>query len=178
MDRIALIRHRLEDSREQYGRNEYVDIIRTGIDESWDALASRVDFESASLYVFSKRSQSLHKLSEYGGGVNFINLVAFDYGPGLSGWVAKKQRPVYLADIHRGTRHGHAPIRSYLSQPINSHEDVIGVMNLAHTEPNAFERQQMAVIRSYIENLKPILEIYQRYHHVARTPAKNDFTRR
>ncbi len=178
MDRITLIRRRLEDSREQYGRNEYMDIIRTGIDESWEALSSRVAFESASLFVFSKRTQSLHKLSEYGGGVNFINIVPFDYGPGLSGWVAKKQRPVYLSDIHRGSRHGHAPIRSYLSQPINNHDEVIGVINLAHTEPNAFERQQMAVIRSFIENLKPILEIYQRYHHVARNQTQNNFTRR
>jgi len=165
MEAILTIRRKLEEAKERAENKDFGGIIRDGFGDSLYNLADKVEFDAASLYLLSKRTQKLHKISDLGGGVNFIDKVRFDKGHGLSGWVAKKQQPIYLPDIHRGSRHGQAPIRSYVSIPILSDEEVLGVLNLSHVKPNSFERPTMAIIRNFIDNLKPILQMYQRHHY-------------
>lgn len=178
MDAILTIRRKLEEAKERFESKEVTGGHGDSVRESLNNLAEKIEFDAASLYLLSKRTQRLHKISEVGGGVNFIDKVRFDKGSGLSGWVAKKQQPVYLPDIHRGSRHGQAPIRSYISIPILSDEEVLGVLNLSHIKPNSFERAIMAIIRNFIENLKPILQIYQRHHHAFGLQKEKDFTYR
>ncbi|KAA3615490.1 MAG: GAF domain-containing protein [Calditrichaeota bacterium] len=176
MDIIRVIREKLEESKTQYSTTEYREIVKIELDKCLGLLAEQIDFESASLYGLARRKRTLQKMCDYGDGVNFIDSVRFENGFGLSAWVAKKQKPIYLSDIHRGSRHGQAPIRSYLSMPIVADENVIGVLNLAHTEANAFERREMCTIKTFIENLKPILEIYQRYSYGFRNISESNFT--
>lgn len=178
MDAILAIRQRLEEVRERTESTEFAETVRTGLNDGLRQLSERIDFEAASLYVFSKRKRALQKLSDFGGGVNFIEKVRFENGRGLSAWVAKKQQQIYLPDIHRGSRHGQAPIRSYISIPILYDEEIMGVLNLSHVKPNSFERASLIIIRSFIESVKPILQMYQRHQYGMRLRKDKDFARR
>jgi len=173
MDPVAAIRSRLEESRGQFENHEFDEKIQTGMEDSLISLSRSVDLHAASVYVCSRRCKTLQNLAAYNGGVNFIGRVRFENGYGLSAWVAKKQQTIYLPDIHRGSRHGHAPVRSYASLPMVQDEDILGVLNLAHIKPNAFERPEMTTIKSYIESLKPILQMYQRHHNGFREQKEN-----
>ena len=173
MDIVTSIRNRLEKSRGQIENHQFDQKLREGLADSLEGLALNVELNAASVFIYSKRHEVLHNLADYQGGVNFINRVRFENGFGLSAWVAKKQQPIYLPDIHRGSRHGHSPIRSYISIPMMHDEEVVGVLNIAHTKPHAFERQEMMVIKSYIESLKPILQMYQRHQYAYRAQKEN-----
>lgn len=102
-------------------------------------LKESVAYEASSLFVLDDHTQKLKEIIKRGEGIDFINSVHFSMGKGLSAWVAQKGQQIYLPDIHRGSRHGLNPIRSYLSIPLEINEKVVGVLNLGHTVPNAFD---------------------------------------
>jgi len=122
---------------------------------SWDEvldgflyeLEQSVDFEAGSLFIFENDSQTLKEISKKGDGIDFISSISFPLGNGLSAWVAQKGKLIYLPDIHRGSRHGMNPVRSYLSIPLEVNHSVIGVLNLGHTLPGAFDEENMDKIR-------------------------------
>jgi len=101
-------------------------------------LKGTVDYQSASLYLMNQEKQQMIAVAEEGDGINLINAINFPMGFGLSAWIAEKKRMIHLPDIHKGTRHGHNPIRSFVAVPIIFDNEVIGVLNLAHIKPNAF----------------------------------------
>ncbi len=102
-------------------------------------LSAEIEFSCCSLYVFEEGENRLRCVAKLGDGVDFIERFHFGLGTGLSAWVAQKRRRIHLPDIHRGSRHGHKPLRCYLSVPILSEEQLLGVLNLAHVVPNAFD---------------------------------------
>ncbi len=101
-------------------------------------LHDHLEFQAGSLFAVENDTQSLREVASVGDGIDFISQVHFPMGRGLSAWVAQKGKLIYLPDIHRGSRHGLNPIRSYLSMPLEVNNRVIGVLNLGHTVPNAF----------------------------------------
>ncbi len=111
-------------------------------------LKEKVEFESGSLFVFDSDNDTLKEVTKAGDGIDFISSIAFPMGKGLSAWVAQKGKMVYLPDIHRGSRHGLNPIRSYLSIPLEANNCITGVLNLGHTSPNAFDDPAMQTIQS------------------------------
>lgn len=113
-------------------------------------LSRLVDFKWATIFMYEEGSGRLKIVAQIGDGIDFINRINFSMGKGLSAWVAQKKRLVHLPDIHRGTRHEHHPVRSFLSMPLILGNAVVGVLNLAHVVPNAFGCKELQVI----ENLK------------------------
>ena len=111
-----------------------------------EKLHEEVEFESGSLFLLETDTQALKEVAVKGDGIDFISSVHFPMGPGLSAWVAQKCKLIYLNDIHRGSRHGQNPVRSYLSMPLEMNTKVVGVLNLGHTVPNAFDDDKMATI--------------------------------
>jgi len=177
MEIIAKIRQRIEERRDLQELAELEAVLADGLVACLQELARKVAFEVATVYAYSKREKNLCKIADYGGGVNFIERIRFDHGYGLSAWVAQKQKPVYLPDIHRGSRHGYSPIRSYLSLPILIEDELAGVINFAHVKPHAFERKSMILIKNFAETLKPIFRLYQR-HQVTYNYDKESLARR
>ena len=53
---------------------------------------------------------------------------------------------IHLPDIHRGSRHGMNPVRSYLAVPLEMNNRVVGVLNLGHISPNAFSGSNYEMI--------------------------------
>lgn len=177
METIAKIRQRIEERRDLHESAEMEAVLAEGIVACLQELAKKVAFEVAAVYAYSERQKNLCKIADYGGGVNFIERIRFDHGYGLSAWVAQKQKPVYLPDIHRGSRHGYSPIRSYLSLPILIEDELAGVINFAHVKPHAFERKAMILIKNFAEALKPIFRLYQK-SQVAYIHDEESFARR
>jgi len=134
-------------------------------DESWTPmfenfmkkLKQSVEYESGSLFLFEDESQTLHKVVSDGDGIDFISSVNFPYGRGLSAWVAQKGKQIYLHDIHRGSRHGLKPVRSYLSMPLEINNRIVGVLNLCHTVPNAFGRNTMEKIEDLSRGIARVI---------------------
>ncbi|MBN2013462.1 GAF domain-containing protein [candidate division KSB1 bacterium] len=115
---------------------------------------SAVDFNSASLLLLSKKKK-LQTVAQFGEGCNFINSMRFKMGNGLSAWLAQRKRTICLSDIHRGARHGHNPIRSFVAAPILFQENVIGILNLAHILPNAFGPEEVETIEELLTSIAP-----------------------
>ena len=109
-----------------------------------------VDFKWATIFMYDRGTGKLKVVAQSGDGIDFINRINFSMGAGLSAWVAQKNRLVHLPDIHRGTRHEHHPVRSFVSMPLLRGESVVGVLNLAHVFPNAFGYKELQIL----ENLK------------------------
>lgn len=71
---------------------------------------------------------------------------------GLAGWVIENRSSVIVHDAHKDPRWVERPTssehRSVLAVPLMSGEDVIGVLMLFHTQPNAFTMQQLALVEA------------------------------
>jgi len=102
-----------------------------------------VDYEWATLYSINQKTGKLNMVAQSGEGIDFIEIVQFPMGSGLSARVAQKKKMVHLPDIHRSNRHGHHPIRSFISMPLVIREKGIGVLNMAHIYPNAFGEKEI-----------------------------------
>jgi signal transduction protein with GAF and PtsI domain len=103
-----------------------------------------VDFRSASLYMMSKSTNKLEEICVIGKPINLIDFVKFDMGSGISAWVAQKRRPILLNNV-RKSENG-TNIRSFLSIPISISQEISGVLNLAHDEPDAFTKHDAELL--------------------------------
>jgi len=138
-----------------------------------DKLHEEIDFESGSLFLLENDSQALKEVAIKGEGIDFISSVHFPLGTGLSAWVAQKCKLIYLNDIHRGSRHGQNPVRSYLSMPLEMNTKVVGVLNLGHVVPNAFNDAKMDTIVSMAKEIAR--KIYTRKYIQYFTDEENSF---
>lgn len=127
--------------------------IRNSFEDFMIELNKRVEFELASLFVLEADNQTLRQVANKGEGIDFINRVNFPLGRGLSAWVAQKGKVVYLPDIHRGSRHGINPIRSYLSIPLEVNNKTVAVLNLGHVVPHAFDQKTVTQITAISKDL-------------------------
>jgi len=117
------------------------------LNEFLDQLQESVDYEAGSVFLYDEKTNELKETGTQGEGIDFISSVKFPMGSGLSAWVAQRGQLIYLADIHRGSRHGMKPIRSYLSMPLEYDNELIGVLNLSHIIPNAFDEKKLKTIK-------------------------------
>ncbi len=103
-----------------------------------------IDFRSASLFMFSKKTKSLDEICSIGRKVDLINFVEFDMGSGISAWVAQKKRPILLNNLRKSKGGNHT--KSFLSVPIVFNNEIIGVINLAHDEPGSFTKEDVNIL--------------------------------
>ncbi|MCH8019102.1 GAF domain-containing protein [candidate division KSB1 bacterium] len=143
------------------------------LDQFMDELNDTVEFESGSLFLFEDGTESLKEAASKGDGIDFISSVSFPMGLGLSAWVAQKGKMVYLPDIHRGSRHGLNPVRSYLSLPLEIHNRIIGVLNLGHTVPDAFSNCKLKKIQDLSKRITR--KIYNRMYLGFNSDDSTDF---
>lgn len=152
-------------ARKLHSVHEFERVSTQGFSEALQLLREAVNFCGASIFILDPASGSMVKcVAEYGEGANFIDRIHFENGAGLTAWVVLRRRLVHLPNIHRGSRHGQAPIRSYLSMPIYLDEEVVGVLNVAHVVPNAFARHKFVIIRDFCDRLSRVIRVYLRRH--------------
>lgn len=103
-----------------------------------------VPYENATLFLWNRESQGLDEIVSVGSRVDLIGHVRFGRGAGFSSWVAQQRRPVLLNDLHREGGPDSVALRSFLSVPILVTGDVVGVINMSHFRPSAFEEETVA----------------------------------
>lgn len=102
-------------------------------------LESLVPFESATLYQYDADSGCLSCREQVGSReINLIDVIRFDMGFGLSAWIAKQRRPIILPNLRRRTGLPNLDLRSFIGLPLVVEDELVGVLNFGHTEPNAF----------------------------------------
>jgi signal transduction protein with GAF and PtsI domain len=116
---------------------------RKSIEVILQHLGKIIDFRSASLYLFSKENGKLEEACTVGRKVDLIEFVSFDMGSGISAWVAKHKRPILLNNLRKSKGGTHT--KSFLSVPVLFTGEVLGVLNLAHDEPDSFTRHDVEV---------------------------------
>ncbi len=120
------------------------DISDESFEEILKAVGGVIDFRSASLFMFSRETGKLDEICTIGHRVDLIDFVEFDMGQGLSAWVAQKRRPILLNNLRKSK--GGVHIRSFLSVPVVYGNEIIGVINLAHDESEAFTRRDSDIL--------------------------------
>lgn len=103
-----------------------------------------IDYRSASLFLFSRDSGRLEEICTIGQRVDLIDFVEFDMGMGLSAWVAQKRRPILLNNLRKSK--GGVHTRSFLSVPVVFGDEIMGVINLAHDEPDSFTSRDSEIL--------------------------------
>ena len=100
-----------------------------------------VPYENASLFLWSRETQCLEEAATVGSRVDLIGHVRFGHGAGFSSWVAQQRKPVLLNDLHREGGPDAVALRSFLSVPLLVQNEVVGVINMSHSRPSAFEEE-------------------------------------
>lgn len=100
-----------------------------------------VPFENATLFVVDRDHGTLVEAATLGERIDLIGHVRFDRGLGFSSWVAQSRKPVLLNDLHREGGSEAPTVRSFLSVPVMVQGDLLGVVNLSHSRPGAFDEE-------------------------------------
>ncbi len=117
-------------------------------DRLLDLVRQAIPFEYATLFLVHRETKELSIAASKGETVDLIAGVKFDFGYGFSSWVAKRQKPILLSELHRGKRPGGIEVGSFLSVPLIVQGELIGVLNLSHPKARAFgeEHLRMAIL--------------------------------
>ena len=100
-----------------------------------------VPFENATLFVLDRDTRTLVDAATVGERIDLIGHVRFERGRGFSSWVAQSRKPVLLNDLHREGGSEAPTVRSFLAVPILVSGDLVGVVNLSHSRPGAFDEE-------------------------------------
>ncbi|OPX25875.1 MAG: hypothetical protein B1H02_00285 [Candidatus Latescibacteria bacterium 4484_107] len=106
------------------------------------SIRKAIPYTSATLFLLDKETQQLEEVSRAGEKVDLIQSVRFDLGPGFSAWVAKQKKPVLISNLHRKMLKEGKAVRSFLSVPLMVRDQLIGVLNLSHQEPEALGKDE------------------------------------
>jgi GAF domain-containing protein len=103
-----------------------------------------IDFRAASLFLLSLENGQLTEAASMGQSVDLISFVQFEMGMGLSAWVAKEKRPILLNNLRRSV--SGANTRAFMSVPMIFKDELIGVINFSHDQPDAFTQRDMQIV--------------------------------
>ena len=103
-----------------------------------------IDFQAASLFLLSPETGQLVEAASIGRTVDLIGFVRFDLGMGMSAWVAKEKRPVLLNNLRKSING--ANTKSFMSAPMIFRDELIGVMNFAHDQTEAFTQRDLQIV--------------------------------
>lgn len=144
--------------------SEIAHLIQSSLDadQTFDAVLGLINevvaFESGTLFLLDGESGQLKVVAIRGGKVDLIDSVGFGYGRGFSAWVAQERQPVLLSNIHRGKGFRERPFRSFLSVPLVAEGKLVGVVNLGHSCPEAFDEEDLDVLNIAVGQISVIVE--------------------
>ncbi len=102
-------------------------------------------------------------------------------GEGVSGRVFETGEPVYLPDVRSSAEFRYyggrrMDVRSFMSVPLLSRGKVIGVLNVNHSEPNAFDAESLATMRVMASYLAIAIENANMFRFVKALAEKDSLT--
>jgi GAF domain-containing protein len=106
---------------------------------------------SGSVILIDKKSGTLRIEAERGLGEGVKEAMLLPVGQGITGWVAREGRPVLVPDVRTDPRYVEAnpKVRSEMAVPIKWGNEVVGVLNLDHYEPEAFAEEDLELLDAF-----------------------------
>jgi putative methionine-R-sulfoxide reductase with GAF domain len=105
-----------------------------------------IPYQNATLFLMDKQEKQLSPAMTHGSSIDLIPEVRFDHGSGFSGWVAKEKKPVLLKDLRAERNEQASEVASFLSVPLIVQSELIGVINLSHSKPGAFDEDDLRLL--------------------------------
>ncbi|MFC1649937.1 histidine kinase dimerization/phospho-acceptor domain-containing protein [Candidatus Latescibacterota bacterium] len=103
-----------------------------------DMIKKSIECDSVSLFLYNEEKKNLEEVATVGSRVDLIESTQFEMGSGFSAWVAKKRDSVLLPNVRKGIVGG---FKSFISTPLLSGDNLIGVINVGHPEPDYFNEK-------------------------------------
>ena len=123
--------------------------------QTLEKVVNAVCCHSASIFLKNDNTGKLEEVATIGTMVDLIETIDFDMGSGLSAWVAKQRKPVVLQDIKKGNR---KHFKSFVSTPLISDDNLIGVLNIGHEQPNVFTDEKLRFLEIIAQQLAHLIE--------------------
>jgi len=117
-----------------------------------------IPFERSALYLYDSRTKQVELTASIGDPIDLVDQFHFEKGNGLSGWIAEVRRPVKLGNLHHGDTADQKTVRSFLSVPLLLNDELVGVLNCGHTQPQAFESNDLVRLQIIGSQIAGIVE--------------------
>lgn len=144
-----------------------VKILQKGLDQGdtfnavFDLIEKAVSYDSATLYIYNSTEDVLEIMHQVGDEVvDLVRNVPFPRGMGLSSWVSKLDRPVILESLVRSNPGRERRLASFISMPMRSNDKLIGVLNLGHSEPNIYLKEDADEYQQFVEQITIVIETF------------------
>ena len=111
-----------------------------------DLVQQAIPHQHATVFLWNGHESRLVPAAQRGRHVDLIPGVQFEHGEGFSGWVAKQKRPILLTELHCGRRPDDTIVGSFMSVPMMVQGELVGVINLSHARPKAFQDDQLRLL--------------------------------
>jgi len=139
-----------------------------------DEMVRRVQCEGCTLFVVDGESGALAPAAVRGELADLAPQVPFGNGAGLSGWVMKQRRAVFLPEIR--TEQPMARIKSLLAVPLVVDEEPVGVLSLAHSRPGALTRAHADLAEGAAALLGAAIRQGRRYRELEERATRDPLT--
>lgn len=149
---------------------------REALRRALEALRPLLPYENASLFVLNRATQKFEPVATVGQPIDLISHVSFDRGRGFSSWVASQKKPVLLNDLHRENTEDAPNVRSFLSVPVVVMGDVVGVINMSHSKPEAFDEESTRLLGVFGLQLAAVIHRVILRQEVERMSLTDDLT--
>ncbi|MCC6442832.1 MAG: sensor domain-containing diguanylate cyclase [Armatimonadetes bacterium] len=116
-----------------------------------DLLKDAVSYEHCTIFMFDREKRTLEPVVTRGRSINLIEHIRFDAGVGISGWVAQQRKQILIPDLSKEARLYQAArerraVGSFVSVPLLMENEVAGVINMGHSEPEAFSEEDVRLL--------------------------------
>ncbi|MCS6775028.1 MAG: sensor domain-containing diguanylate cyclase [Chloroherpetonaceae bacterium] len=127
----------------------------TDLDQLYQAIITQIQqvipYENATLFLLDRARKRLEPKATQGRVVNLLDHIAFEKGAGLSGWVAARGKQIVIPDLQKEPNLLNVEmipprVRSFISMPLRVQNNVVGVINLSHSRPNAFSPEDVQLL--------------------------------
>lgn len=154
MERRARLARNVEELRLLHQINKRVEMV-SNADQLYQAVVDMageiIAYENCTLFTLDPAQKKLIPKVTRGQVVNLIDHIPFEHGNGVSGWVAQRRKQIFIADLskERGLLNIELlppQVRSFMAVPMLVHERVVGVINVSHSEANAFQLEDMHLL--------------------------------
>lgn len=116
-----------------------------------DRATELMNASSGSVILVDRESGLLRIEAERGLGEGVKETLRLSVGEGITGWVAREGRPLLVPDVHADPRYVEAnpKVQSEMAVPIKWGDEVVGVLNLDHYEPEAFAEEDLELLAAF-----------------------------
>lgn len=114
-------------------------------------VGNMIPFENCTVFRYLPEQKQLLPVATRGRQINLMEHVPFEHGTGISAYVAAHRKQIFIADLTKEPGVLNAEmmpprVRSFISVPMAVRDHLIGVINVSHSQANAFTPVEARVL--------------------------------